>query len=125
MKIDNLEILNGLIAVAEGGIVEFKETTGQLERGMETLCAFLNGTGGTVLFGVTDKGKIIGQEVSDKTKRDIAEAIRRIEPFATIEVSYTDIPKNNKSVIALSAEEQQKCHSFICGRTTIYAPVHL
>ena len=64
MKIDNLEILNGLIAGAEGGTVEFKETTGQLERGMETLCAFLNGTGGTVLFGVTDKGKIIGQEVS-------------------------------------------------------------
>ena len=43
MKIDNLEILNGLIAGAEGGTVEFKETTGQLERGMETLCAFLNG----------------------------------------------------------------------------------
>ena len=61
MKIDNLEILNGLIAGAEGGTVEFKETTGQLERGIETLCAFLNGTGGTVLFGVTDKGKIIGQ----------------------------------------------------------------
>ena len=39
MKIDNLEILNGLIAGAEGGTVEFKETTGQLERGMETLCA--------------------------------------------------------------------------------------
>ena len=93
MKIDNLEILNGLIAGAEGGTVEFKETTGQLERGMETLCAFLNGTGGTVLFGVTDKGKIIGQEVSDKTKRDIAETIRRIEPFATIDISYTDIPE--------------------------------
>lgn len=28
MKIDNLEILNGLIAGAEGGTVEFKETTG-------------------------------------------------------------------------------------------------
>lgn len=40
---------------------------------METLCAFLNRNGGTVLFSVTDKGKIIGQEVSDKTKRDIAE----------------------------------------------------
>ena len=112
MKIDNLEILNGLIAGAEGGTVEFKETTGQLERGMETLCAFLNGTGGTVLFGVTDKGKIIGQEVSDKTKRDIAETIRRIDPFATIDISYTDIPGTNKSVIALSAEEQRYMRPF-------------
>lgn len=92
--------------------VEFKETTGQLERGMETLCAFLNGTGGTVLFGVNDKGKIIGQEVSDKTKREIAETIRRIEPFATIEVSYTAIPNTNKSVIALSVEEQRYMRPF-------------
>lgn len=114
MKIDNLEILNGLIAGAEGGTVEFKETTGQLERGMETLCAFLNGTGGTVLFGVTDKGKIIGQEVSDKTKRNIAETIRRIEPFATIDI-----------ILYRHSGNEQKCYSFISGRTTIYAPVHL
>ena len=113
MKIDNLEILNGLIAGAEGGTVEFKETTGQLERGMETLCAFLNGTGGTVLFGVTDKGKIIGQEVSDKTKRDIAEAIRRFEPFATLEVSY------------ISIQIRQECDSLVCGQPTLYASVLL
>lgn len=87
MSIDNLDIVKRLIAEKECGRVEFKETTGQLERGMETLCAFLNGEGGTVLFGVTDKGKIIGQDVSDKTKRDIADAVWRIEPFATVEVS--------------------------------------
>ena len=51
MNIDNLEIVKQLIAEKENGQVEFKETTGQLERGMETLCAFLNSEGGTVLFG--------------------------------------------------------------------------
>ena len=112
MSIDNLDIIKRLIAEKECGRVEFKETTGQLERGMETLCAFLNGEGGTVLFGVTDKGKIIGQDVSDKTKRDIADAIRRIEPFATVEVSYTEIPDTGKSVIALSAEEQRYMRPF-------------
>lgn len=112
MNIDKLDIIKGLIAEKEGGRVEFKETTGQLERGMETLCAFLNGEGGTVLFGVTDKGKIIGQEVSDKTKRDIAEAIRRIEPFAAVEVSYIEIPDTGKSVIALSAEGQRYMRPF-------------
>ena len=69
---------------------------------METLCAFLNGEGGTVLFGVKDNGKIIGQEVSDKTKREIAEAIRLIEPFATITVSYAGIPdKYPTSIVRL------------------------
>lgn len=112
MSIDNLDIVKRLIAEKECGRVEFKETTGQLERGMETLCAFLNGEGGTVLFGVTDKGKIIGQDVSDKTKRDIADAVWRIEPFATVEVSYTEIPDTGKSVIALSAEEQRYMRPF-------------
>lgn len=31
-----------------------------------------------------------------QTKRDIADAIRRIEPFATVEVSYTEIPDTGK-----------------------------
>lgn len=112
MSIDNLDIIKGLIDSSENDTVEFKETTGQLERGVETLCAFLNGAGGTVLFGVTDKGKIIGQEVGDKTRRDIAEALRRIEPFATVEVSCIDIPDTEKSIIALSAEEQRFMRPF-------------
>ncbi len=112
METGNLNIMQYLAAGREGGEVEFKQTTGQLERGMETLCAFLNGAGGTVLFGVKDNGKIIGQEVSDKTKRDIAEAIRLIEPFATITVSYADIPDTDKQVIALNAEEQRYMRPF-------------
>lgn len=47
-----------------------------------------------------------------QTKRDIADAIRRIEPFATVEVSYTEIPDTGKSVIALSAEEQRYMRPF-------------
>lgn len=82
------EDIEKLTCQMETGQVEFKETTGQLECDMETLCAFLDDTGVTVLFGVTDKGKITGQKVSDRTKRDIADAIRHIEPFATNEVSY-------------------------------------
>lgn len=40
MIIEDLGIVKRLIAEKEGGLVEFKETTGQLERGMETLCPF-------------------------------------------------------------------------------------
>lgn len=113
MTIDNLDIINSLIANTENSMVEFKETTGQLERCMETICAFLNGTGGTVLFGITDKGKIIGQGYSDKTKRDIAEAIKRIEPFANIVVSYITVPDtNNRSVIALHVENHRYMRPF-------------
>ena len=107
MNINNIDDIRKLASGDEGGRTEYKLTTGQLERGMETLCAFLNGEGGTVLFGVKDNGKIIGQEVSDKTKREMAEAIRLIEPFATITVSYAGIPDTDKQVIVLCAEEQR------------------
>ena len=105
METDNLNSIQDLIAEKEGGKVEFKQTTGQLERGMETLCAFLNGEGGTVLFGVSDNGKIIGQEVSDKTKREIAEAIGRLEPTATVQVSYVPLPDGEKRIITLHVED--------------------
>ena len=87
--------------------MEFKETTGQLERGMETLCAFLNGNGGTVLFGVNDKGKIIGQDVSDKTKRDIADAINRLEPVAAVQISYAPLPDSEKKVIIFRVNDSK------------------
>lgn len=61
MTIDSLDIVKELIAYTENGQLEFKETTVQLERAMETLCAFLNGTGETVLFSVTDKGWLSGK----------------------------------------------------------------
>lgn len=107
MSIDNLDIVKRLIAEKECGRVEFKETTGQLERGMETLCAFLNGEGGTVLFGVTDKEKIIGQDVSDKTKRDIADAINRLEPVAMVQISYAPLPDSEKKVIVFRVEDSR------------------
>ena len=105
MNIENLDIVKELISEKENGQVEFKETTGQLERGMETLCAFLNGKGGTVMFGVTDKGKIIGQDVSDKTKREIAEAINRLEPITAVQISYVPIPDSEKKVIVFHVDE--------------------
>ncbi len=112
MSIDNLDTVKRLIAENECGRVEFKETTGQLERGMETLCAFLNGEGGTVLFGVTDKGKIIGQEVSDKTRRDIAEAINRLEPVAMVQIYYAPLPDSEKIVIAFHVENSKHKRPF-------------
>lgn len=109
--VDNLNILSDLTAEMENARVEFKETTGQLERAMETICAFLNGEGGTVLFGITDKGKIIGQQVSDKTKRDIAEAINKIEPCATVQTTYIETT-DDKKVVSLHVEKTENERPF-------------
>ena len=105
MNLETLDDIRNLInSGTETDSIEFKKTTGQLERGMETLCAFLNGTGGTVLFGVTDEGKIVGQDIAGKTKETIGEAVSRLEPNASVQVFYVSMPDSERKVIALHVE---------------------
>jgi len=81
---------------------EFKKTTGELYGGMESLCAFLNGTGGKVFFGVTNAGRILGQDMTDATFQEVANAIRKLEPPAWIE--QTRVPlSGTKEVLILQS----------------------
>ncbi len=73
--------LEQMIRDGESETVEFKKSTAQLRRAMETLCSMLNGNGGRVLVGVTPEGRVVGQMVSDKTLREIADALRHFEPL--------------------------------------------
>jgi len=56
----DLTELRALIDEGESETLEFKRSTGELRPGMETICAFLNGQGGRVLFGVSNSGRIQG-----------------------------------------------------------------
>ncbi len=103
MKFD-LVYIQHLTENHEGVDVEFKETTGQLDRGMETLCGMLNGNGGIVVFGVKNSGKIIGQEVGDKTTRMIGEALRRFEPSVEIQPKYIKLNDSDKQLIVFEIQ---------------------
>lgn len=98
----DLEQLKILCAKGEKKSVEYKSSTAHLRAAFETICAFLNSKGGTVLIGVRDDGRILGQDISDNTRREIAREIRRIEPAAPIEIEYVDL-ENNKVAIAIHA----------------------
>ena len=99
MSID-LEYIRNIASNNEGVDVEFKETTGQLNRGMETLCGMINGHGGIVVFGINNKGKIIGQEISDKTTREIGDVLGRFDPAIDIQPQYIPLEDSNKCLIA-------------------------
>lgn len=59
----NKEKLRNIINSGEGISVEFKESTKQLPENLfETVCAFLNQSGGVIILGVDDVGNIIGIE---------------------------------------------------------------
>ena len=75
------EKLLKLIARGENEKTEFKKSTAQMERALKATCAFLNHKGGAVYFGISNKGEIIGQEVSDSTLKTISQKIRqKIKP---------------------------------------------
>lgn len=103
MTID-LDYIEHLAENHEGVDVEFKETTGQLNRGMETLCGMINGSGGVVVFGVSNKGKIIGQEIGDKTTREIGEAINKFDPAVDIQPIYVPVDNSDKYVIVFRTD---------------------
>lgn len=94
------EELEKLVAGGESEHLEFKKSTGQRTQAAKTVCAFLNGIHGCVLFGVTDEGEIVGQQVTTKTLADIAHELQRIEPPVFPEIETIPI-ENNKAVIAV------------------------
>ena len=62
--------------------LEFKKSTGELKEGIISIGAILNKhQKGELYFGVRPDGTPIGQEISEKTLRDISQAIsNHIEP---------------------------------------------
>jgi ATP-dependent DNA helicase RecG len=96
----NLQELTELVRIGESERLEWKRTTGQRVDAMRTVCALLNGLGGFVLFGVTDRGQIIGQQVSTHTLEEIANELRRIEPPAFPDVETVALA-NGHTVIVL------------------------
>ena len=65
-------------------------------------CAFLNSDGGWVLFGITPALKIVGQDVSDSTRQEIAREMRKFAPAIDLVAQYIDVPDTSgKKVIAI------------------------
>ena len=91
MTIDDIK---ALIASDESRTLELKKSTGELKDGMHAACAFLNTEGGWLIFGIAPKSlKIIGQQVTDDTKREIAQALAGLEPAYDIPPIYVDVPE--------------------------------
>jgi len=60
-----LQDVKKLIRNGESEALEFKRSTGQRTTGAKTLCGILKGTGGMVLFVVTDNGNPVQRMLFD------------------------------------------------------------
>ncbi len=116
MKIAQLKTL---VKHGESERLEFKNSTGSIPAGMQTVCAFLNSDhGGIVVFGVKDNGQIIGQTVTDKTRKEIGFELSKIEPSVKIDVIYVPVD-NDRKVIVLVVNPGEKIPYTYDGRAFI------
>lgn len=79
-----------LIAEDETRTLELKKTTGELYKGLETACAFLNSDGGWLMFGITPSLKIDGQNVTDNNRKEIG---NQVTPQVTPQVALQVTPQ--------------------------------
>ncbi|MCM1212563.1 MAG: ATP-binding protein [Blautia sp.] len=95
----------------ETEFVEFKKTTGELKEGIISLASMLNKNGkGTLYFGVRNDGEVVGQQIGDRTMRDISQGVAnaikpQIIPIVSIELCA------DKNVIKVIVEGEEKPYS--------------
>lgn len=103
--------LSRLLKQGEGPTLEFKRSTGELQEGLRTICAFLNDSGGRVLFGVNRKGVAEGQQVSEQTIHEMTAAFERFEPPALIKIGRIKVG-HGREVIVLMVERNAEAVPF-------------
>ncbi|MAG08525.1 transcriptional regulator [Candidatus Woesearchaeota archaeon] len=77
----------------ESETVELKKSTSELKEGIISIVAILNKhSSGVLLFGIDPKGKVVGQQVSETTIRNISQKISNsIEPKIFPEIKKKEI----------------------------------
>ena len=85
--------IEALISKKESETLEFKKSTAELKEAVISIAAVLNKhQHGTLYFGVRNDGKITGQEIGEKTLRNISKTISdRIEPKIYPEIKQVNI----------------------------------
>lgn len=113
MEIKKHDIIE-LIRQGEGLTLEFKECRRNLNKNVyETVCAFLNRHGGTLLLGVSDSGEIKGIDPDHvvQLKKDFVTAgnnLQKINPACYLSVD--DIQVEGKTVLRIYVPESSLVH---------------
>ena len=117
--------LDDLIEQGEHARLEFKRSISSAQRIARTLTAFANTSGGTLLVGVADDGRILGVGSEFKEVHKIEEATDRlIEPALT--VSYETLAPDGRTVLIITVpESDEKPHYLVdaVGKRTLYVRV--
>lgn len=110
----NASRIKSIVKKGEGISLEFKECKSALSKNVyETVCAFLNRTGGELLLGVADNGTITGvdQSLVEQVRKDFITSVNnplKISPsfYLSIETVLVD----GKAVLYIYIPESSQVH---------------
>lgn len=95
----------------ETELIEFKKSTGELKEGIISLASMLNKNGrGVLYFGVRNDGEIVGQQIGDRTMREISQGIANAIKPQVIPTIIMELCEN-KNVIKVTVEGDEKPYS--------------
>ncbi len=104
-----------LVKKQESEILEFKPSLSQIKDIIETVSAFSNTNGGSIIIGVDDKRNVIGVDVGKKTIESLANEIKQntdpqIYPSISVEYIY------GKNVVIIEVKESKSKPVFAFDR---------
>lgn len=90
----------------ESETLELKKSTSELKEAVISIAAMLNKHGnGELYFGIKNDGTVVGQEVSEKTIRDVSQAIaEHIEPKTYPKIEKVKIDNRDCAMVVFSGE---------------------
>jgi ATP-dependent DNA helicase RecG len=105
----SVEMVRACAAAGESATLEFKKSTAEKDRACRTLCAFANGQGGRVLFGITPAGKVVGQTVTDRTLEELAQEFQAFEPPLFPSVERVGIDDGHEVLVLTAPRAARAC----------------
>ena len=95
----------------ESETLEFKKTTGEVDKAMDNVASMLNKHGhGTLYFGVSPSGEVTGQQISASTLDDVAKKIKAaIKPVIYPEIKQEVL--DGKTVVRVDFSGNEKPYS--------------
>ena len=102
-----LEEIKALVAGGESDALEFKDTTGARREAAHTICAMLNQNGGYVIFGISEKGRMTGQQTAERTLEKLSAAMQEIKPPVSPKIEKVRIG-NGRDILVVRVDPGEK-----------------
>ncbi|MDW7776259.1 MAG: helix-turn-helix domain-containing protein [Methanosarcinales archaeon] len=105
--------LKDLLKEGESETVEFKPSLSQMDKITESISAFSNTKGGTVVIGVSDKGEVLGVDIGKNTIESLANQIKQnTDPMAYPSIRIEESNKKQVVIIKVLEGEQKPMLAF-------------